>query len=354
MIISIGMFAWNEEDVIEGAIRSLLQQSVFRGHKGCFDNAVWEIVVVANGCIDSTVEVARRTLEVCTEELRSGIVRGSVCEIKEAGKSNAWNKFVHERSHPDTGIFVMLDSDIEFGDPDTIFNSVQLLLDDPSCLVAVDKPLKHFAKKERPTFLEKLSLKFSDQTLDGNPAIAGSFYCARVHTLKSVWMPKGLSCEDGFLKAMVITDAFRSEVNPRSIRRADNASHFYEGLTNPLAIFKHELRMVIGTTLNCYLTWDFLLFAIHPNGPGAGELIRTRLERDPDWYKKFLNNEIKNRGYWVLPRNILWRRISPLRSLRPRQWLRRLPLAIVGFLVDLPVFLAANRRLKKGTAIGYW
>jgi hypothetical protein len=120
------------------------------------------------------------------------------------------------------------------------------------------------------------------------------------------------------------------------------------------AIFHHELRLVVGTALNCYLIWDFLLFATDPAGPGAGALIRNQLEKDPQWYAKLIDNSIRNRGWWVLPRGMLFRRFSGWTSRSRGNLARALAVAVVGFLLDLPVFLAANHRIKKTGTIGYW
>lgn len=354
MIVSIGMLAWDEETGIAQTIQSLFQQSVFSSHPQGLHVAHWELIIVPNGCSDATATVASEALALCLSNLPIKNVTGSVIELSEAGKSNAWNHYIHDFSRRDADIFVMVDSDIEFDHPDTILNSIQLLIDNPQCSVVVDTPLKDFTKKQRRTFFEELSLKCSNETFTRDTGIAGSFYCSRTQTLRNVWMPKGLSGEDGFLRAMIVTDCFRSAVAPSRVARAENASHFYEGLTQPKAIFKHELRMVIGTALNCYFTWDFLKFATDPKGAGAGHLIRNCLEHDPDWYKTYIQNEIKNRGWWVLPRGMLFRRFSGFRDFPLRKKLKRMPFASLTFLFDLLVFLVANRRLKKSGAIGFW
>lgn len=354
MKISIGMLAWNEEERIAQAIQSLFQQSVFslRWNELSVDD--WELIVVPNGCTDNTKKVASDALARCMASLQGKNVSVSVVDVAEPGKSNAWNRYIHDFSRQDADLVIMVDSDIEFDHPDTVFNSVKLLVDVPGCVVAVDKPLKDFIKKVRRSLIEKLSLHFSNERFERDPGIAGSFYCARGPAIRNIWMPKGLPGEDGFLKSMLVTDCFRSEVDLSRIARAENASHFYEGLSGPRAIFNHELRMVIGTALNCYFTWDFLKFATDPRGPGAGQLIRNWLENDPNWYRKFIANEIRNRGWWVLPRGLVFRRLTRLRGIAFHHLIKRLPLALIAFLFDLLVCFAANRRLKNGKAIGYW
>jgi hypothetical protein len=114
------------------------------------------------------------------------------------------------------------------------------------------------------------------------------------------------------------------------------------------------LRLVIGTALNCYLVWDFLIFATDPRSNGAGELIRNQLETDPNWYSRLIANSIRNRGWWVLPRGMLFRRFAGHESRRGLRLLRWFLIASVGFLFDFPIFIFANRRLKNSNLIGYW
>lgn len=354
MIVSIGMLARNEESHIAHTIRSLFQQSVFSSHEQTVQTTQWELIVVPNGCSDATAQVATETLAQCLASLSAKNVTTSVIELSAPGKSNAWNRYIHDFSRKDADLIVMVDSDVEFDHPDTIYNSIKEISSNGSADVVVDLPLKNILKKENKTLLEKISIRLSQERLEGSPGIAGSFYCGRAQVLRRIWMPVGLSGEDGFLRAMIITDLFRSEVDARRVVRAKNASHFYKASTDFAQVFKHELRLVIGTTLNCYFTWDFLKFATDPNGPGAGLLIKNCLENDPDWYKKFIHNEIRNRGWWVIPRGMLFRRFTGLRDMTLRDKLKRMPLALLVFLFELSVFLAANSRLKKGGAIGFW
>jgi glycosyltransferase involved in cell wall biosynthesis len=353
MLVSIGILAWNEADVIEKTLASLFQQSALRGPAGDMPDIEWEIIVVPNGCSDDTAERARRVLADQVAATGRKDIAWVVHEIAEPGKSNAWNCFVHELSSVHAELIVMLDADIEFGEQETISNTVRALLADPHAAVAVDQPIKSAARKPNKTLIERFSVAASGTSNSGPPAITGQFFCARAKALRDIWMPKGLSVEDGFLRAMIVTDGFRSPADESKVIRAPNASHYFETLTSIRSIFRHELRIVIGSALNCYLNWDFLLFATDPNGPGAGALIRNLLEKNPDWYRKLITNSIRNHGYWVLPRGMLLRRFSNLTE-RRGQLPKRLAVATAGFLLDLPIFVVANHRLKHDKAIGFW
>lgn len=353
MLISIGILAWNEEAVIETTLASLFRQSVFQNMPS-LPNVEWEIILVPNGCSDDTAIIARRVLANFANQDDNQKIVFYVHELEEPGKSNAWNHYIHKFSSKQADLILLMDADIEFGETETISNTVKSLCLNPQAVVAVDLPLKDAIKKSRKTLIEWISVSSSHTSTDGPLGISGQFFCARAEALRQIWMPKGLAVEDGFLRAMIVTNSFRTEINEGRIIRAENATHYYETLTTLKGIFRHELRIVIGTAVNCYFTWDFLTFAIDPFGPGAGVLINNWGEKDPSWYPRFINNTIKNHGFWVLPRGMLFRRFSRFASYRGLKLVKWALFAIVGFLLDLPVFIAANYRLKKGDAVGYW
>lgn len=349
MLISIGILAWNEESVIERALCSLFQQTALQTVPPDLAGYSWEVIVVPNGCTDETARVSRRALAALVEEGSRRDIAWRVCEVAESGKSNAWNRFVHEFSAPGAELIMLMDADIEFGEGTTVANAVMALAADPRAVAAVDLPLKDAVKKATKSALERMSVRASGDLTERPPELCGQFFAARAEALRRIWMPKGLSVEDGFLGAMLVTNCFREPEDRARIIRAPAASHYYETLSSVSAIFRHELRLVIGTALNCYLLWDFLLFATDPAGDGAGELIRRRLERDPEWYGKLMTNSIRTRGWWVLPGGMLFKRFAA-RPLGVKSLLK----ALVGFALDLPVCLAANHRIKKLDAIGYW
>jgi glycosyltransferase involved in cell wall biosynthesis len=350
VIVSIGMLARNEAARIAQTLRSLFEQSVFSAGGPTLPEAQWELIVVPNGCLDATAEVARAALA----QLKPAQVSASVVEVRASGKSNAWNRYVHEFSRKDADFIIMLDADIEFGQPHTIRNSIEELAASPSADVVVDRPLNSIARKETRTLLESIRIKLSRSRFDGPPGIAGSFYCARAPVLRAIWMPLGLSAEDGFLRDMVITNLFRSEVDFGRVVRAKDASHFYEATAGLAQTFKHELRIAVGTALNCYLAWDLLKFATDPKGPGAGMLIKNCVESDPDWYRKYIDNEIRQRGWWVLPKGMVFRSFARLRDLTLRNKLKWMPLVLPLFLFDIAICVAANNLLKKRAAVGFW
>jgi hypothetical protein len=104
-------------------------------------------------------------------------------------------------SRRDADVIVMIDTDIEFGLP-----RYPAQLPSPSfrtttlAKVVVDLPLKDFERKKKLSLQEWISARSSSVELESDVGLSGQFYCASAKTLRDVWMPEGLSGEDGFLK----------------------------------------------------------------------------------------------------------------------------------------------------------
>lgn len=92
MKISIGILAYNEAESIADILHSLYEQSLLQDIDR--DKMV-EIIVVPNGCKDNTATVAKNTLQNLSTQLDSALFQWQVYEVSEAGKSNAWNLFIH-------------------------------------------------------------------------------------------------------------------------------------------------------------------------------------------------------------------------------------------------------------------
>lgn len=354
MHITIGILAHNESELIGRTVRSLFEQSVFSGVGAALPGAQWDIVVVPNGCKDDTHVQAEQALRAACANTATPDVSWRVVSLERAGKSHAWNKLVHEIAAPHTDAFLMIDADIEFGHPETIANSVQRLRSDDHAWTVVDTPLKDFHRKSHHTWLEKQSLRVSKESLADGAGIAGSFYVMWARRMRSIWMPIDLSVEDGFLHAMVITDGFRQDPDYSRVVRADNASHYYEGLTRIRDIVNHEVRLTIGTVLNAYLCWDVLLFMTPRTGPGAGEIVRVLNAQDPNWYRRMMSNQIAIRGSRVIRMTQIWRRLPGWWALPPAERVVKLPTTLALSLFDAAVMWRANRRLVSGRAVGYW
>jgi glycosyltransferase involved in cell wall biosynthesis len=355
MHITIGILAHNESALIGRMITSLFSQSVFTEAAPTLRGVQWEVVVVPNGCSDDTHERAVEALQAACAACAHAQVGFRVESLQRAGKSHAWNELVHRIAAPDTDFFVMIDADIDFGHTETIANCVARLQTDSHAWAVTDQALKDFHRKANSTWLERMSLRASrDRDAESPIAIAGSFYVIAAPRMRTVWMPVGLPGEDGFLCIMIMTDCFRRPVDYSRIVRADNASHYYEGLTRPGAIIQHEVRAFIGTAINAFVCWDMLLFMTPPHGPGAGVLIRELNEQTPDWFRGFIDNQIGIRGWWAFRTSALWEHFTEWARLPWPLRLWRLPRTLAFSAFHLVVIWRANRLLVSRKAVDYW
>ena len=215
----------------------------------------------------------------------------------------------------------------------------------PAAHAAVGRPLKDVAFKQNKSLSERISLAVSRTNEEGPATIAGSLYVVRGDIIRQVWMPPGLLTEDGFMRAMLITDLFKSQDNTDRIVREPAASQIYEAVTSPAGVIKHTRRLLVGARINACL-YD-KLWAL-PKDKHPGEYIRESIERDPQWLRTVVKERIANKGWWVMQPGLLTKR---LRNLRYKSWPKRLlhlPIALLLFPFDAAVLISANNAVRRG------
>lgn len=347
MKISIGMLAYNEAARIGDTIRAVFAQTLLRSMP---DRVMAiELVVVPNGCKDDTADVSRRAIEQELARLPEGVrsrVTARVEELAAPGKSNAWNEFVHRIARQDADAVLMLDSDIGFNHEHCFMMLLEKLEKSPEAWCVVGRPLKDIAFKRNKSLVDRISLLGSASTATGPATIAGSMYLIRGEIVRRIWMPVGLLTEDGFLRAMLITEFFtnRSE-RPDRIVREERASQIFEAVKSPKGLFKHARRLLVGARINA-CTYDKLWHL--PAGEDAGTWAKRQQDANPNWLKDLVRERISGNGWWVMQRGLLMDRFNRvLRKPMPKKLLH-LPVAIAAFPFDLAVLLSANRAVRRG------
>lgn len=345
MIVSIGILAHNEGNGIGALIDDISRQTIFKNPEIFFS-----LHIVANGCSDDTVEVSSRALQ--TKALQLPNVRCSVHNLSQPGKANAWNEFIHAFADPDSEYVFLLDADIRLVGDTTLRLMLDELANSPNACVAVDDPVKDVSLKHNKSFADYFILSFSRTTHDPRTAIAGSLYCARFETVRKIWMPIGIIGEDGFLRAMILTSNFTTQEMTRRLIFVEGARHSFETRRNLGDIMHHQVRLAIGTGLNVLL---FAHLREQLNVTRDIELyIKSRNEVDPQWLNSLIVEELRKGKYFVMHRGLLSRRFKHFRSLPLSRKFAKLPVYILGTAFDFFVFLAANRVMKKGKAVGFW
>src|SRR5436189_2088040 len=197
--LSIAVRAWNEEAIIGRALNSIFHQSLFdelskRGE-------TCEVLCIPNGCTDSTAEIATAVMakQADSHPFAHAFI-GSVRNMREAGRNHTWNAYVHELSHPQAEFLFLMDSDILFNRPDTLFKLYQALLENPEAKIASDQPIKDVELKPRKSWRDSISLATSDMNGAIQGRMTGQLYCIRAETARGLYLPKDLGIDDGFIK----------------------------------------------------------------------------------------------------------------------------------------------------------
>ena len=349
MNISIGILAYNEADSISKTLESLIEQSLFYESN---TNDIVEVIVVANGCTDQTVEVANLALKKLVDNLPRQGVSWQVCEVADAGKSNAWNLYVHQFSDSNSNYLFLMDADIEFVEPQTLRLMIDKLETTPEMSVAVDLPIKNIAFKKKKNLIDWLSLKGSKSPEKTSHLICGQLYCGRASILRKMYMPRGLTVEDSFLKAMVITDGFTSSEVVERVNRVSGASHVFDAYTSFFSWLHHEKRIVIGSSIN-FILFSYL-WANCNEEQHAGDLIKYNNHHNPRWFHELIELHIAEKGWWVIPSVFLFGRFQKYQNEKLSKTLVQLPFSLAVLFLYFIICFQANSEIRKGNSLGYW
>ncbi|WP_151718845.1 glycosyltransferase [Gemmobacter serpentinus] len=329
MKVDIGVFAHNEAAGIGGMVAGLLTQDM-----GAFDV---RILVLANGCTDRTADLARAA-------------GAEVADLPDGGKSRTWNRFVHDLSRADADILIFADADIALPEADALRRLVEGLQAQPGLHVMNSRPVKDIVARPDGLGWQDRLIAMAGGTLDDwRKAICGQLYAMPAARARAHWMPVGLPVEDGFLRAMVLTDTLTV---PEDLSRIDGGDiwHIYESERSIPALIRHQVRIVIGSAINMAL-FETIRALPAPARAGAlqqaaaqpgwlGDVIRARLPRWPDGYvplhflTKRSQNLLRDRARLLTPKGIL--------------------LLCAGFGFDLIVYVMAQIRMARGTGAGHW
>lgn len=352
--ISIGVIAWNEERAIRTLLKSLFEQTLLaeletRGLR-C------EIICVANGCTDRTVEVAQEVFAAQSKaHPHAAAFKGKALNLVQRGKINAWNEFVHSLSAREARYLFLMDADIILRNPRTLWSMVQTLEMNAEARVAVDVPRKELELKASRTFRERMSLKMSRLTRSAPGQLCAQLYCIRSETARNIYLPKDLSaCDDGFIKALVCTDFLAHSVWPMRIQVARDASHTFEPYTTLKTVFKNQKRQAIGQTIVHLLIDDYLKRMPAWERSKLADTLRRKERENPDWLKRLIHEHLRRKRYfWRLYPGAISQRFQRMKKLRWLDRISALPAVLAGTAISLAATFAAFRFLKSGST-SYW
>lgn len=349
MRLSIGVLAHNEASGIGAMLFSLSRQTVFTSSvRERVGISSIEIFCVSNGSVDDTAGVAAKALDWASADRA---VSAQVHEIQTAGKSRAWNAYVHHLSAKEADFLTLIDADIRFANDDVLEKLIRRLAEDALPTVVTDVPLKMIASDPaEQTLRDRVSLAASNQALDDH-AICGQLYCARASELRKIWMPLSLPVEDGFLNAMIQTSGFTREPEREKVVRVKDASHYYESHRDLRGFLKHEARILAGSMIN---SWLFTLLWQQGKAGHVGRFIAKQNEDDPNWMRTYLQRVKEDRGWWLVSPHFMFKRLRVLRKVPARMAIKRAPIAILSTMLTVVASTRANRILRKDNPAGHW
>ena len=335
--IDIGICAYNEAGGIADMLRDCLRQTLFA------DPAVTvRLVVLANGCKDDTAAVARAALA------GSGI-DFAVLDYAQGGKSRTLNRFVHEVSRAEADYLLFCDADIALPDPTTFARLLARIAGDARLAAVPSRPVKDLSLRTTGlSATEKMILAGGDGLGDWKHAICGQLYIARASVMRAFWLPIGLPVEDGFIRAMILTDNFSKDEDLTRIDGDDECYHVYESERTLGAVLTHQSRIVIGSAIN---TLVFTRLREEP-APARADLTRIAAQ-DENWLGTLIRDRLPKAPDGWVPVHFLVKRAAGFRDGGKASPGRLLKLGLgLGF--DALVYAVAQLKMARGTGAGHW
>jgi len=337
-VVDVGVFAHNEAAGIAAMVQALAAQDLLTA-----PGLDLRILILANGCTDDTVARARAAIP-------AGAVRGiTVLYLAQGGKSRTWNRFVHDLSRPDADILVFADADIRFPIQDSLRRLVEGLAQRPGLWALNSQPVKDIvADPTNLTRTDRLIAAAGGGLADWKTSICGQLYAMPATRARALHLPVGLPVEDGFLRAMILTDVLTGPEDFSRIDGLDGLFHIYRSERRLGDLVRHQTRIVIGSAINSACFED--LRSLPPDQRHS-----TLATLGDDWLVQVIQRRLPRRTSGYVPVHFAIKRVQRALA-QPRSLLnpRRLVVTVAGFGFDLIVYLRAQLAMARGTGAGHW
>jgi hypothetical protein len=165
-------------------------------------------------------------------------------------------------------------------------------------------------------------------------------------------MPIGLPAEDGFLRAMIATSVWTQEENSDYIIFVEGTRHFFESRRRLRDVFRHHVRLTIGTQINVFIFNELDEQLQMRKDPSI--YVKERNATDPLWLNTLVADELKKGRYFVINNRVLLTRFNRFRTLPLLERLRKTPIFVLSFMFDVAVFITANALMRRGAGAGFW
>ncbi|SFR19360.1 glycosyltransferase family 2 protein [Poseidonocella sedimentorum] len=341
--LDIGIFAHNEAQTLPRLLAELTRQSLFDA-----EGIDLRVLVLANGCTDGTAAAAEAARAALPEAMGARIV---IHDFPQGGKSRTVTRFLRDCARPEADLVGFMDADILLPAPDTLERMAAALIARPELQVFVSRPVKdvtHFKLDVGP--VARLIASAGDGLTDFRRSICGQLYMMRAGLARRMALPAGLPVEDGFVRAMVLTDLF---TGPEDFTRIDGdpaVFHVYESIRGVGELLHHQTRLVVGSAINAALYGYFNREGLR--GEALGAVLRGPAQEE-GWLPARLDAELPRRPYGYVPFSFATNRLTRFRRQGARG-LKPLVIALAGTGLDGLVYLRASLRMWRGRGAGFW
>lgn len=351
IVLSIGILASNEEDAMRAALESLFRQSVFEKviahHQGC------EVVVVAHACTDHTVAVTRAIFDrMEREHAWAEGVAVRLVDIPEAGRANAWNRYVHEFSAVEARFLCVMDADVVFHHRDTVYHLMTALERRPGALASVGRACSELLFKERKTWRERLTLAASALEGSGPGRIGRQLYCLRANVARNIFLPRDLGgAAERFVQEMVCTEYLTRLPQAGRVVSVRDAVHISAAGRQPHDAIAAEKQQIVSATA-AHVLGEFLRTLAWKDRVNLADTLRRKETSDPDWLKRLIAAHLAKRWFfWRLCPGALRTSFAQL-AWMPGLFRKAtyLPVACASLARTLVACAQANRLLRRAAA----
>lgn len=343
-LVSIGIIARNEQEIIGQTLSTLFQQTLFQKAKDLGFRV--EVIVVLNNSKDNSERLVREKIAIENQaHTARGVFTSRLVHLKQAGKINAWNTYVHRLSSPSAKFLILVDGDILLNEKSTLWKLVDHLRCDPQAWAATDMPLRD----------SELSRLTKNPIKPVNGLLCGQLYCIWSDIARRIYLPKDLpACEDGYIKALLCSDFLASDrLNLNRIITVPGTWHLFEGYTSLRSILRQHKRQVIGQTV-VHLLIDDIFPGLKPDQKQnlASTIMGWERER-PDWLKTRIRQHLKEvRAFWKLHPHLIrhhWKQFSLTAKMSAKSLCR----SMAKTALDLTAAWLAHKHFK-AEQYAYW
>lgn len=341
--VDTAVFAHDEAAGIARMIADLARQDIFAR-----ENLTLRILILANGCTDDTVAESRAAIADLAPEIAATF---TVLDLPQGGKSRTGHRFIHEFSRPDADLLGFMDADIRLPRTDTLRRMVDVMEARTELKVFTSRPVKDLNHDRPPTSpVARLIASGGGGLTNWRTSICGQLFVLRADMARRIGLPIGLPVEDGFIRAMTLTDLLSA---PQDLSRIDgdpDIFHIYESIQTLGELLNHQTRIVIGSAINAAIFQKIRQDA--PTEAAAHQLL-MQAGTDAAWLPAVLRQQLPRRPHGYVPFAFLTKRFHVYRT-REKKGLKETAMMLAGLGMDAIVWVKASLKMRAGTGAGHW